>query len=345
MPSSFRLDDLRPFAVATYVAAGMAGADAETVVENQLWADLRGIDTHGLWRLPWYVGWFADGTTDPTAHMSVVHETPTSLAADGHSGLGQLVITQLIRRLIDKAKESGMCIGTIKNSNDWGCGANYPYQAAEAGFVCFGTTTSVPNIAPFGSRKRLFGNNPMVFTVPRRDHEPLVHDFALTPVALGKVMRAREEGNEIPGEWGFRDNDGVPTTDPTVAIKGVIPAIGGYKGTNLAMMTNVFAGILSGSDHSADVRIGHRGQFFLLMDPGQLGDADRFYDEVESMVDQIRAAGDDSLPGQQVYLPGELEQITMAERRAGGVITYPDSVTDQLRETAESLSVSFPELA
>lgn len=343
MPFSFALDEIGPAAVACYVAAGMDRDDAGTVVENQLWADLRGVDTHGLWRLPWYVGWFRDGTTDPTAHLTVVHETASSLAADGNSGLGQLVITQLIRRLIAKAADSGIVVGTIRNSNDWGCGANYPYQAAQAGFVCIATTTSVPNLAPFGSRRRLFGNNPMVFTVPRRDDPPLVLDFALTPVALGKVMRARDEGTELPLEWGFRDRDGVPTTDPGVALRGVIPAIGGYKGTGLAMMTNVLAGILSGSAHSADVRIGHRGQFFVLVDPGLFGERDRFLDDIEDMVTQMRRAGEeDALPGGQVFLPGEIEERTMAERRALGRVTYPDSVVSQIRETAAQLEVDLP---
>ena len=344
MPSSFSLDELGPAAIACYVAAGMSGDDAVKVVDNQLWADLRGVDTHGLWRLPWYVGWFNDGTTDPTAHLTVVHETASSLAADGHSGLGQLVITQLIDRLIAKANDSGIVVGTIRNSNDWGCGAYYPYKAAEAGFLCIATTTSVPNLAPFGSRRRLFGNNPMVFTVPRRDERPLVLDFALTPVALGKVMRARDEGATLPLEWGFRDNDGLPTTDPAVALKGVIPAIGGYKGTGLAMMTNVLAGILSGSSHTTGVRIGHRGQFFVLLDPGLFGERERFFDEIEDMVTQIRRAGEeDVLPGSQVYLPGEIEEQTMAERRRAGRVTYPDSVIEQIRATASGLGVAFPD--
>ena len=85
------------------------------------------------------------------------------LVADGHHGLGQLVITRFMEQLIEAARESGLVVGVIRNSNDWGCGgANYPYQAAEAGFVCYGTTTSVPNLAPFGSRRKLFGNNPIV---------------------------------------------------------------------------------------------------------------------------------------------------------------------------------------
>ena len=162
-PVSFYLEQLRPWGIAAYSAAGMSTADATTVVDNQLWSDLRGVDTHGFQRVSWYINWFRDGSTDPKAQLQIVTETPSVVVADGSHGLGQLVITRFMEHLINVASDSGMVVGVIRNSNDWGCGANYPYMAAEAGFVCFGTTTSVPNLAPFGSRRKLFGNNPVSY--------------------------------------------------------------------------------------------------------------------------------------------------------------------------------------
>ena len=204
-PVSFRLDELRPWGIAAYVAAGMAADDAATVVDNQLWSDLRGVDTHGFQRVSWYVNWFRDGTTDPTAQCEIVTRTPSVLVADGHHGLGQLVITRFMEQLIEAACESGLVVGVIRNSNDWGCGANYPYHAAEAGFVCYGTTTSVPNLAPFGSRRKLFGNNPIVWTFPRPrpaadrarhgDHTGSARQGAAGP--LGRCRDPRRVG--IPG--------------------------------------------------------------------------------------------------------------------------------------------------
>ena len=222
------------------------------------------------------------------------------------------------------------------------CGANYPYKAAEAGFVCFGTTTSVPNLAPFGSRRKLFGNNPIVWTFPRKNQPPIVLDMAMTPVALGKVLRARSEGTEIPESWGFLDRDGNPTVDPDVAMKGIVPAIGGYKGIGMITASNILAGILSGSSHTEDVAVGRRGQFFLLMDPAVFRDSEDYYTDIESMVDQIRAAGnEDVLPGQRVYLPGEIEQQTMEQRAEEGVVAYPGSVVRALRQVGEDVGVSF----
>ncbi len=335
------IDAVRAFAAAALSAAGMVPGDAQTVAGNFMWADLRGVDTHGVQRLSWYLNWFEQGVCDPTAQLEILRERPTLLSGDGHHGLGQLVATRLLEKLIPKAKETGMCVGVIRNSNDWGCGGWYPNLAASAGLACVATTTSIPNLAPFGARTRLYGNNPIAFAFPRRSAAPILLDMALTPVALGKVLRAQAEGTELPAEWGFRDHDGNLTTDPGVAMKGIIPAIGGYKGTGLAMITNILAGVLSGSAHSAQVEVGRRGQFFLLMDPDVIhpDGAEAYYDAMEDLVAQVRAV--DVLPGHSVYLPGELEQKQFEARSAAGRIRYPASVIDGLRKVASRLGIDF----
>ena len=342
-PIELGIDAVGRFAHAAYVAAGMAPGDADTVVENQLWADLRGVDTHGVQRVSWYQRWFREGRCDPTTQLEIVSSKPTALVGDGHSGLGQLVATRFMEALIETARGSGMALGVIRNSNDWGCGAWYPNLAADAGFVAMATTTSVPNLAPFGARTRLFGNNPIAFAFPRRRAEgaseprPIIYDGALTPVALGKVLRAQSESTTIPEAWGFLDRDGAPTTDPATALAGIIPAIGGYKGTGLAMVTNILAGVLSGSAHSASVDVGRRGQFFLLVDPDLVGDKKGYFDAIEEMVEQVRAA--EVLPGQEVFLPGELEWRAYDARRAAGRIAYPASVVGSLDRVAEQLGI------
>ncbi len=335
------VDVIKAFTADVFTAAGMARADAETVAENFLWADSRGVDTHGVQRIPWYLSWFDKGITDPRAQMTVLRERPTLLVGDGHSGLGQLVATRFVEAMIPKAAESGLCLGTIRMSNDWGCGGWYPHLAASAGLAAVATTTSIPNLAPYGSRTKLFGNNPMAFAFPRRDAAPILLDMALTPVALGKVLRAQAEGTQLPAAWGFQDRDGNPTTDPNLAMAGIIPAIGAYKGTGLAMITNLLAGVLSGSAHSANVEVGKRGQFFLLMDPDVIhpDGKDGYYDAVEDLVAQVRAV--DVLPGQSVFLPGEPEELQRQARLAAGRIRYPASVIDGLRAAADRFGLSF----
>ena len=334
------IDRLHAFGERVYRHAGLSDDDARTVVDVQLTADLRGVDTHGFQRLPWYVERLLAGENNPRPELRVVNESSVSLAIDADNGLGQLVCVRVMELALQKANEAGLAVATIRNSNDWGCGAYYPMMAAAQGFVSFCTTTSVPTLAPFGARSRLLGNNPLAFAVPRRGSPPLVLDMALTPVALGKVLRAQAEGQQIPEHWGFLDREGRPTTDPAAALRGIIPAIGGYKGTGLSIMMNVLAGVLSGGAHTAAVDVGKRGQFFLVVSPALFGDAEAFLDEIESMAGQIQAS--ELLPGvDEVFLPGEPEERQQRQRVERGAIAYPRSVIDALVELGARLDIPF----
>jgi LDH2 family malate/lactate/ureidoglycolate dehydrogenase len=335
------LEPLRRFACQVYQRLGVPPADAETIVEAQLEADLRGVDTHGLQRLPWYVGYLQRGENNPCPQVRVVHQTPFSLLVDGDNGLGQLVCTRAVELALAKARQQGLALCGVRRSNDWGCGAVYALRAARAGLLCFATTTSVPLLAPYGSRTRLLGNNPMVFAVPRGQGPPLVLDMALTPVAMGKVLRAQAEGRPIPAEWGFQDRDGRPTSDPAAALRGIIPAIGAYKGTGLSLMMNLLAGVLPGGHQTSEVGPGRRGHFFLLFSPDVFGQQEAFYEQVERLVQQVKGA--EPLPGvAEVFLPGEIEERAYQQRLAQGVVLYPASLVAELRQLGSDLGVPFP---
>ncbi len=344
-PIEIPIEQLRAFGLQAYKHAGLSAKDASIVVDVQLAADLRGVDTHGYQRLPSYVQRLLEGKNNPRPRLRVLQESAATLRVDVDNGLGQLVCVRVMEMTIAKARETGLAVGTLINSNDWGCGAYYPMLAAAEGFVSFCTTTSVPTLAPFGGRGRTLGNNPMAFAVPRRDAPPLVLDMALTPVALGKVLRAQAEGQPIPEAWGFLDREGRPTTDPIAGLRGIIPTIGGYKGTGLSMMMNVLAGVLPGGYHTGAVEVGRRGQFFLVISPSAFGDGERFLDEIESMVVQIKAS--DPLPNvDEILLPGELEQRQHELRTGRGAIPYPRSVIDALVALGESSGIAFaPERA
>jgi ureidoglycolate dehydrogenase (NAD+) len=121
----------------------------------------------------------------------------------------------------------------------------------------------------------------------------------------------------------------------------VLPAIGGYKGTGLALMMNVLAGVLPGGSHSADVGVGRRGQFLLLISPTLFDDTDIFHRQVEAMAAQVKAA--EPLPGADgPYLPGELEDRRAADARARGTIRYPPSVARDLSTMSRSLGIEAP---
>ena len=129
------IEPLRAFGEAVYQACGVPPADAALTVEIQLAADLRGVDTHGFQRLPWYAGHLREGRYNPTPSLAAIRETPVSLLVDGDGGIGQLVVARTMQRTIEKARETGLALGALRNSNDWGMGAYYPMMAAAEGFV------------------------------------------------------------------------------------------------------------------------------------------------------------------------------------------------------------------
>ncbi|HEX2849164.1 MAG TPA: Ldh family oxidoreductase, partial [Acidimicrobiales bacterium] len=154
MPDQYALDELQRFGLAVYASAGVPAADAAVVVDAQLESDCRGVDTHGFQRLPWYVDRLVAGDNNPRPRITVVKDTAATVTLDGDGGLGQLVCTRLTEAVIEKAAATGVAVGVARRSNDWGCGARYPRLAARAGLGSFATTTSIPTLAPFGTRTR-----------------------------------------------------------------------------------------------------------------------------------------------------------------------------------------------
>src|SRR5262249_42449178 len=131
------LERLRAFGERVYEHAGLAAEDARTVVAVQLEADLRGVDTHGFQRLPCDVERLRRGENNPRPRLRVLKESPAALVVDADNSLGQLVCVRLMELTLAKARQTGLALGTLRNSNDWGCGAYYPMMAAAAGFVAF----------------------------------------------------------------------------------------------------------------------------------------------------------------------------------------------------------------
>lgn len=343
MAELISISSARRFSELAFIKVGLRHKDATLMAENMIWADMRGIDTHGLQRVSWYVKWIFDGLANPLAKTKVLGQGSSFVLGDGESGLGQVVATQFCEILMGKAINEGICLGLLKNSNDWGCGAWYSCRGAEKGLVGVTLTTSIPMLAPWGSKARLFGNNPIACAFPRKSgYDPIVYDGALTPVALGKVMRAKSEGKDIPLEWGFRDSDGGATSDPERALKGIIPAIGGYKGIGLALVTNILAGILPGAAHSSNVEIGKRGQFFLFLNPEVVCDPDYYYRSIEELALEVSEAGseENSLPQGEAMLPGEPEWRKFREAKTLGSISYPASVVASLDKVAEKLKIN-----
>lgn len=337
---------LTDFAIALLQAGGVPADEAKLVGTSLVGANLRGHDSHGVMRIAQYLDGVSKGDIKPGANFSVIKETPTLLQANGNWGFGQSQATRLMDRVIPKARENGMAIGTLIHSSHIGRLGEYCEQAAGAGLVSMlmvNTHGVAARVAPPGGKAPRLGTNPIAFGVPHPDGT-LILDFGTSTTAEGKVRVKRIAGQPCPDGW-LLDCEGRPTNDPTTLYgnpPGTIRPFGGdqpHKGFALGLMVEIFAGALSGGVCIREKPITQLGNcaFALVIDPQHVGGGQYFACEVENLVKFIRdcprVAGVD-----EILLPGDPERKTLAKRLAEGV-PIDDGNWKQLTDLAAKLNV------
>jgi len=194
------------------VAAGVPSEDAALEAEVLVWANLRGVDSHGVLRIPWYVEMLGKGEMNARPNIRVERETAATLLIDGDRALGPVVTTLAMRRAIDKARTAGVGWAVIRNTTHQGAMAYYALMAANAGMAGIAIVCSPPNMAPFGARVAAVHNSPISIAVPAGRHRSLCVDMATSVAAGGKLSLARDKGIPLPPGWAL-DDAGQPTTD------------------------------------------------------------------------------------------------------------------------------------
>ena len=341
------------FAADVFAAVGLAREPAQTAAATLLLADLRGVESHGLARLPFYVARIRRGLIDVGAELTVVRECAATIALDAHNGLGLVQAPRAMARCIAKAEESGLCFATVRGSNHLGIAGAYALMAAQRGLGGIAMTNASPLVVPtFGAEARL-GTNPIAIAVPTGagpSSPPLVLDMATSAVAWGKIEIARREGKEIPLGWAV-DALGIPTSDPHAAC-WLTPLGGerGHKGYALGTMVDVLCGPLAGAAWSARIS-GSRGpaqpasigHAFLAWRIDAFRDPDDFFRDLNEMVEDLRetppVAGDE---GRRVLVPGDPETTAEAEHRRTGIPVHHE-VVSQLGVLGNELGVPFPD--
>jgi LDH2 family malate/lactate/ureidoglycolate dehydrogenase len=336
--------ELQEFAKGVFVAAGVPSEDAALEAEVLVWANLRGVDSHGVLRIPWYVDLLAKGDMNARPNVRVERETAATVLIDGDRALGPVVTTMAMRRAIEKARAAGIGWAVVRNTTHQGAMAYYAIMAAEAGMAGLAIVCSPPNMAPFGARVAAVHNSPIAIAVPADRHRALCVDMATSVAAGGKLSLARDKGIPLPAGWAL-DESGRPTTDATRA-KILLP-FAGPKGSGLAMMfetlTSLFAGNpLLGPAFAAEPGAGRHRQNSVVaaIDIAAFTDLGRYRAEVDRLIDGVRA-----LPAAEgvaeVMVPGEPEDRTEAERRRDG-IPLPVGTVGNLRSVAARFRVPLP---
>lgn len=319
----------RTLCEAIFQRAGLSAQDAATVADNLVFADLRGISTHGITRVCTYFARAKEGYHNTVPHIKLLRETPGSFLLDGDNGYGAVVGTRAMRLAIEKAKQNGVCLGSVCHSNHFGAASYYTLMAAERDMVGFCCTNSPPNMAPYGSREPMLGTNPFSTAVPAGQYPPMVLDIATSVVARGNILNAAKNGRSIPAGWAI-DREGNPTTDAQKALQGAVLPFGGHKGSGIAIIIDVLSGILSGAAFGRGIRqltpegmkdggtgadIGH---LFLALDIYAFQDPDEFKARMDRLITELKQA-ERTPETREILYPGELEQRRMAENLNLGI--------------------------
>jgi LDH2 family malate/lactate/ureidoglycolate dehydrogenase len=336
------------FAAALFGAAGVPPGDAETAARCLVRADLRGVDTHGIVRVPGYLDRIARGLVDPAPVLEFEAVAPAAARLDGKNGLGFVVATRAVDHAIGMAREAGLGLVGVRNSTHYGMGATYLLQAVEAGFAAMVFTNASPAIPPWGGRAEMFGTSPFAVGVPAPGSVPFVLDMSPTVVARGKIRKAAREGRAIPEGWAL-DAEGRPTTDPDAVLAGgALLPIGGAKGAGLSMMLDILCGVLTGARYGGEVGDQYKrfdrpqgvGHFILVMRPDLFLPAEEVAARMGDLV--ARAKANPKAAGvEEIYMPGEIEARREAARRDAG-IPYRRVDLAPLAEAAARLGVAVP---
>lgn len=334
-------ESLRAYCESVLQKCGVPQGDAQTVTDCLLWANLSGVDSHGIIRLPHYVNRLSNGTIKATPNVTFSRPRPAVLQVDGDDGLGHAVTKRGVDEAIPICREQGSVTIVVGNSSHFGMAGYYLRDITAAGLVGMVTTHTDVRIVPHGARAPFAGTNPIAFGFPTTG-EPFVLDFATTKVSFGKIALARAEDRPIPDDWGF-DEGGDPTTDPH-ALVGMTP-IADYKGAGLAMVIDLLSAMFSGMPYGPHINKMYEeleaprklGHFITMWDIGALHSIDDVRARMDSYVKELHALPRQD-PDQPIRYPGEPEAITRAERGRDGIPLEPGLVS-QLSEVGSKLGV------
>jgi LDH2 family malate/lactate/ureidoglycolate dehydrogenase len=338
----------RGFAARMLALRGVPDADARTTARCLVRADLRGVDTHGIVRLPGYLDRIAKGLVTAAPALEPRRISGAVAHLDGQDGLGFVVASRATDIAIGMAQEMGIGVVGVFRSTHFGMAASYLLQAVEAGYAAFVFTNASPAMPPYGGRAEMFGTSPFGAAVPNPTGTPFVLDMAPSVAARGKIRKAEREGRSIPEGYAL-DAEGRPTTDPTAALKGVVLPIAGPKGAGLSMLMDLFCGVLTGAAFAGDVgdqykrydRPQNVGHFIMVMRPDLFLPADAFAARMAELEKKTRA--NPLAEGfTEILMPGEPEARNEARRLAEG-IPYRLADLAPLLDLARAEGVALPE--
>jgi len=303
-----------------FAAYGMPEKDAEITADVVTHSDFTGVYSHGISRLTVYLMQLAKGAMNPKPNFVKTQDDETIVRYDCDNGHGIIAVNMVYEDLLPKARKYGIAIGSGRHSANIGCGNYYGWRGQKDGVIVMVCCNTYRFMAPYGGAEKLIGTNPIIIGIPTNEKPPLVLDMSTSLVAMGKVQDAMRERRPVPESWGL-DKEGNPTTNPLKVF--TLRPVGGYKGYGLAVMVDMFAGILaqaSVGDQIGDVykmQPEDTGFLVIVIDPARFMPIETFKARVDDYVSEMknsrRAVG-----VEEIFMPGEIEYRKYQEYMKNG---------------------------
>jgi L-2-hydroxycarboxylate dehydrogenase (NAD+) len=313
-------NDLQEFTKLAFVKVGVNEEHAEIVAHHLVVANLRGVDSHGVARIPYYIKGIEMGEVNTNPKIRTIVDKSAMALVDGDFGLGQVIGRHATKIAIEKAAEFGIGVVGVRRTSHVGMLAYYGMMIAERRMVGEVFTNSPPFMAAWGGRKPVLGTNPICITFPYDGKGPIVLDMATSESAAFKIMSAASRGESIPEGWAL-DKQGNPTRNPKDALDGALLPFGGYKGYGLAVAVELFSSALVGADWSTKVKVAFHtegGLYVQALDVAHLRPFNEYLDDLQEVVKNIKKSNQGENKD-EIYLPGEKEAEIAAVRTARGI--------------------------
>jgi len=336
----------RAFIAECLASVGLPPADAAKVAELMTEADLTGADAHGVFRLPQYIQRMQAGGFNPRPNITIAKTAPATALVDGDNAMGHLVLARAAETAISQARECGVAWVGVRNSNHAGAAGVYAAMPLEHGMIgIYSAVANANHMAVWGGTDLLLGTNPLAVAIPAGEEAPVVLDIATSIVSYGTIKNYKLLNKPLPEGWLIDAATAEPITDAARSGEGLLLPMGGYKGSGLAIVLGLLAGVLNGAAFGRDVidfnaddaTATNTGQFILALDVGRFMPLAAFQAEVDRHLRDLRASK--LLPGfDSIRLPGEQRRRRRADRIANGIPISAELMA-RLDQVAAALNV------
>ena len=337
---------LKDFATSIFSACNISSEDALKWADVLVWANLRGVDSHGVLRIPRYIETIKNGNIKARPNITVEKKDGAIAVLDCDAAPGPIGMSRAMEEAMQRANEVniGWCIA--KNITHTGAIGYYAQIAAKEGMAGIIMIASRPMMAYHGARVAGLSTNPLAIAVPGGTHPPLVVDMSTSTVSMGKVLEARDAGESIPDGWAM-DKNGNMTNDPNSA--SILMPLGGAKGSSLSLMFECLVSLMGANPliaslikPGADPSGFRQNGLAIAINVSAFVDINNYKNEVDLLASAIK-----SLPRaegvEEIYAPGERGDAILVERTKNG-IPLPQGTWDRLSQSASTLGIEMPNI-